>query len=62
MEKDVLPWKGKFCHGKVCFAVEKYVLPWQIWATVAMCSHGYLCKGNEKETPATLKGHYVYTM
>ena len=27
-----------------------------------MCSHGYLYKGNEKQTPATLKGHYVYTI
>ena len=23
-----------FCREKVSFAVEKYVLPWQMWATV----------------------------
>ena len=24
-----------FCREKVSFAVEKYVLPWQMWATVS---------------------------
>ena len=24
-----MPWKSKFCRGKVSFAVEKYVLPWK---------------------------------
>ena len=25
-----------FCREKVSFAVEKYVLPWQMWATVVL--------------------------
>ena len=32
-----MPWKSKFCREKVSFAVEKYVLPWQMWATVSTC-------------------------
>ena len=32
--KKVLPWKSKFCRGKVTFAVRKKVLPCQMWATV----------------------------
>jgi len=31
-----LPWKSKFCREKESFAVEKKVLPWQIWATVVL--------------------------